>query len=266
MKFISLKRLNRKNTKRRKLMLKQTVALGSLLTLMATSATLAHGNFRSGFLAGAHVGYSFGSGKFNSTSKLGPAVGAVFVSPSSDISSSANKSGPLFGIFVGYRHLLNQSFTFGLNLEANVFGSNEFRKQLDHTFTNILGASVARSYINRMKKTFNVIPSVAIGKIFCDHYHVSFGLGLAIARFKQQVERPSILTLRSTQTKIGVVPSLGVEYAATKNVSIYGSLSYEIYSKISKLYDTNVASTGSTYTSSMKPRYATLKVGASYRF
>ena len=248
-------------------MLKQTVALGSLLTVVgALSTPTQSANFKSGFLAGAHVGYSFGSGKFNNTSKLGAAVGAAFVNPSSSLSNSVNKSGPLFGVFGGYRHVFNQNYTFGVNLEANVFGNNEFSKQLDHTFTSPLGASITRPYINRVKKTFNVIPSVAIGKIFCDHYHVSFGLGLAIARFKQQVERPSILTARSTQTKIGIVPSLGVEYAATKNVSIVGSFSYEIYSKTSKLYDTNAASAGSTYTSSIKPRYATLKIGAAYRF
>lgn len=53
-------------------MLKKTATFGSLLTvIMCATSTLAHGpNFKSGFLAGAHVGYSFGSGKFNSTLDL----------------------------------------------------------------------------------------------------------------------------------------------------------------------------------------------------
>jgi hypothetical protein len=54
-------------------MLKKTAAFGSLLTILCASSTLAHGpNFKSGFLAGAHMGYSFGSGKFNSTFSFNP--------------------------------------------------------------------------------------------------------------------------------------------------------------------------------------------------
>ena len=246
-------------------MLKKTAAFGSLLTVLCASSTLAHGpNFKSGFLAGAHVGYSFGSGKFNNTlTQTNPGVVALLVNPASTVSSSASKSGPLFGVFGGYRQLFNQNYTLGVILEANILGSNEFSKQATHTFTTVGGVVVPLSVTNRMKRTFNVIPSVSVGKVFCDRYHVSLGLGVAIARFKQQVTFP-VASRGSAQTKIGIVPSIGVEYAATKNVSIVGNFSYEIYKKINKIY--NDLPGGIVYASSVKPRYATLKIGAAYRF
>lgn len=241
-------------------MLKKTAAFGSFLTVLCASSTLAHGpNFKSGFLAGAHVGYSFGSGKFNNTFNANPG----FALAPSSLSGSSKKSGALFGIFGGYRHIFNQSYTIGANLEVNIFGSNELNKQLIHTFPPL-----SIPVTTRFKRTFNVIPSVTLGKIFCGHYHVSLGLGLAFARFKQQVinnfNNNTNVSGSNTQTKMGVVPSLGVEYAATKNVSIYGNLSYEIYSKLSKTVSPDFG--GGSYATSIKPKYTTLKVGAVYRF
>lgn len=240
-------------------MLKRTAALGSVLTVLCVSSTLAHGtNFRPGFMVGGHVGYSFGSGKFNSTYTLAPGL----LQPASTVNGSSRKSAALFGVLGGYRHIFNQGYTLGANVEFNLFASNEFSKQLAHSFPVPLTVPVT----NRLKRTFNVLPSLVVGKIFCDRYHVSLGLGVAFTRFKQQViNNANSFTANKTQTKVGFVPSLGVEYAASKNVSLVGNLSYEIYSKFSKTYNTGFGN-GATYTASNKPRYTTLKVGAVYRF
>jgi opacity protein-like surface antigen len=241
-------------------MLKKTAVFGSLLTVLCASSTLAHGsNFRSGFLAGAHVGYSFGTGKFNSTYGLNPGA----FQPTSSLSGSSRKSAALIGILGGYRHIFSQSYTIGINLDLNLFASNESSKQLAHSFPAIPNAPIT----TRFKRTFSVIPNIAIGRIFCDHYHVSLGLGMAFARFKHQVviDLANVTLPSTTQTKTGFVPSFGIEYAATKNVSIVGNLSYEIYSKLSKVYSAGFGR-GATYTTSIKPRYTTLKLGAIYRF
>lgn len=246
-------------------MLKKWV-LGSLVTVMGTSSVLAHGHFKSGFLAGAHVGYSWGSGRFNGAHDHGiPALTPTVTTAS----ASARKSGPLFGIFGGYRHVAAQGYTLGLNLEANIFGSNELSKDLLHSAVGI-GGPVSDLFQNRLKRTFNIVPTLVIGKVFSDCYHVSLGLGLAFARFKQQISALdpdlNVPATSAQRTKVGFVPSLGIEYAVAKNVSLTGNFSYEIYSKVSRTFVINEPVVEATYASSIKPRYATLKIGAVYRF
>lgn len=243
-------------------MLKKTVVLGSLLTGICASPTLAHSTyFKSGFLAGGHVGVSFGSGKFNSTYSINPA----FLNNSSSANGTARKTATLIGISGGYRHIFNQGYTVAFNLEANFFINNELNKQLAH-FTS---PPPAVSVNNRLKKNFNVIPSISLGKIFCGQWHASIGLGLAFAKFRQQVNvlSPINVSTNTSQTKLGVVPSVGLEYAATKNVSLIGNISYEIYKKVSKKFsNSNFGPAPSSYTSSISPRYVAMKVGAVYKF
>lgn len=240
-------------------MLKKTAAFGSLLTVLYASSTLAHGpNFKSGFLAGAHVGYSFGSGKFTGTLDLVPAL-----APSSIITGSARKSAFLFGVLGGYRHIFNDGYTIGANLEVDIYGSNEVTKRLEQPPAPVV------PFNNRLKRNYSVIPSMTLGKIFCGRYHVALGLGLGITRFNLQVD--NILQQRSqsaSQTKLGFVPSIGVEYAATHNVSLVGNISYEMYKKISKKF-VNILNAGAVtanYTSSISPKYVNLKLGVVYRF
>jgi hypothetical protein len=241
-------------------MLKKTVALGALLTTISSMPTLAHSSYyKSGFLAGAHVGYSFGSGTFNGIANLN-----VAVVPLLSASGKANKSGPLIGLLGGYRHIFNQGFTIGADVTANIFGNNELKKQLNHTF-----AAVTSPFINHLKRNYSIIPSINFGKVLCDRFHVALGLGLGITRFKQQVDNVNALvSVSASQTKLGFVPSLRAEYAATQNVSFTGDVSYEMYQKVKKQFGQNAipASPGSSYTSSISPKFLTLKIGAVYRF
>jgi opacity protein-like surface antigen len=239
-------------------MLRKTVLFGSLLAALGTtSATSAHSSFyKSGFLAGAQVGVASGKGTFNAA--FNPFIGAI-----DSQSGSARKTGPIFGLLAGYRHVFNHDWMIGLILEGNVLGSSELSKQLSH-FNN------TTPIIQKVKKTYNVIPTVTIGNIFCGRWHASLGLGLAIARFKQNVVSavPGVPgSVSGSQTKVGFVPSIGVEYAANQNVSLFGNVSYEVYGKVSKTIAQNALfGVRNTYTSSIKPKYLTLKVGAVYRF
>ncbi len=244
-------------------MLKKSVVYGALLATVCITPSLAHSFYKTGFLAGAQVGASFGNGKFNSTFNP-PAIGGV---TSTSFSGSANKTAALFGILAGYRTVFNQDSTFGFNLEANVFSNNQLNKQFQF-FANTLADSTVN---NQLKKTYSIIPSVTLGKVFCGRWHASLGLGLAISRFKQTVTGVAGAVVGSSasanQNKIGIVPSVGIEYAASPNVSFTGNLSYEIYGKVSKTFqDAAKFGTGASYLSSIKPKYLTLKVGAVYKF
>jgi len=223
------------------------------------SPSMAHSFYKSGFLAGAQVGVSFGKGKYNSSLNFNP----IFAVNSVSASGSGNKTAALFGLLGGYRHLFNQDYTIGLIIEANLLTGNEIKKNLGHT--SPFGTA---NFNNSLKKSFTVIPTVALGKVFCGRWHASLGLGLAIARFKLQatgVGTNPAFSQNANQTKIGFVPSLGVEYAATQNVSIIGNVAYEIYGKMSKTL-TSPTTQLITYATSVKPTYLTLKVGAVYRF
>ena len=249
-------------------MLKKTVTrsiiLGTIVTTVCATSTLAHsGMYKSGFLAGAQIGASFGNGKFNSTLSINPALPNNSSSPS----GSARKTAALFGILGGYRHIFNQDYTVAFNLEANFFANNQLSKQL--AFTN----GVPNPLVNNiLKKTFTVMPSVALGKIFCGRWHTSVGLGLAISRFKQEYKilNPIInagQTGSSTRTKVGIVPMVGVEYATTQNVSVFANVGYEFYGKLSRKNTLDIVGANpSSYSQSIKPNYWNLKLGAVYRF
>lgn len=243
-------------------MLKKSVAYGALLATVCMTPSLAHSFYKTGFLAGAQVGASFGNGKFNST--FNPPLAALL--GSSTGSGSARKTSATFGLLGGYRNIFNQDSTFGFNLEANVFSNNQLNKQFSHFPNNAL-ATIAN---NQLKKNFSIIPSVTLGKIFNGRWHASLSLGLAITRFKQTVTAVTGPiagnSVSGTQTKVGFVPAVGVEYATSPNVSLFGNLSYEIYGRVSKTFSDAILGTGASYVSTVKPTYLNLKVGAVYKF
>lgn len=245
-------------------MLKKTAAFGSLLTVLCATSTLAHGsNFRSGFLAGAHVGISNGSGTFNSnfdTNQLGQA----------QASGKARKTSALFGILGGYRHIFHDGLTAGFDISGDVYTNNELNTQI----RNVIPLGVGFPFRNKLTRRYSIIPTINAGKIFCGRWHATLGLGVAISGFKQEITNLSpvggvIKSAAASTTKIGFVPSLGVEYAMTQNISVVGKISYEIYGKINKKFGDQLTSPllpGSSYTSSISPRYLNLKIGAIYRF
>jgi opacity protein-like surface antigen len=243
-------------------MFKKTVALGAIVTTVCATSTLAHsGLYRSGFLAGAQVGASFGDGKFNSTLNVNP---ALVVNKDSQ-TGSARKTSALFGLLGGYRHIYHQDFTLGFLVELNLLTNNELNKRLVHT-----GLGNA-PFTNKVKKTFTVIPTVTVGKIFCGRWHASLGLGLAIARFKHQADfgGTNAASASGSVTKVGFAPSLGIEYATTNNVSLFGNVAYEMYGRSTKTLNFPTFLIGgvpSTYRTSVKPSYFTFKLGAMYRF
>jgi len=246
-------------------MLKKAVILGSVMSSVCAAPTMAGPcYFKSGFLAGAHVGVTNGWGRFNSTFSINPALPVN----SSLASGSARKTAFLLGVFGAYRYVFNQEYMIGVNLEANSFMNNELNKELEHFAAPPPGVGAN----NRLRKHSNIMPSISFGKIFCDRWYAYIGLGLAVARFKQQVTisipaAPS-LSVSGSRTSLGFVPSLGVEYAVTRDISLSGSINYEIYKKLSNSLNVNVpvVLTPSSYASSISPKDLTFKVGVGYRF
>lgn len=237
-------------------MLKKTVVLVSLFTPIITSTSFAEApTFKSGFSVGGDVGYSYGSGTFNSSFKdgLGLAVPAV-------VSGGSSSSAGLIGVIGGYRYIFNQGSTFGVDLAANYLPGNEFKKRFSQS---------GSPFDNRLKREFNVIPSVSFGKVVYDQFHIALGLGLGISQFKHRVDNIlASTTVSSSQTTLGFVPSLNAEYACTKEISFMGNVSVEMYRKVNSNFGQNLAPAlpGSGYWSAIKPKFITPKAGIIYRF
>lgn len=241
-------------------MFKKTVALGAIVTTVCATSTLAHsGLYKSGFLAGAHVGVANGWGTFNGNFNPNQLVGGQ-----SNASGKARKTSAILGILAGYRHVLPESYTLGADISLNFLTNNELNNKLNNVIAN-----VPFPFTNKLSKQYSVVPSVNFGKIFCGRYHAYIGLGLALTRFKQQVNNViAQSTVSSSKIKVGFVPKVGIEYAATPHLSFVGNLSYEIYSKVNKTFDVSASTglPGAKYSTSIKPKYINFTVGAIYRF
>lgn len=242
-------------------MVKKSLALGVLATSLAAPSMAQPCYFKSGFLAGAHVGVSNGSGRFNSTLTI-PALNFGTVTNS----AKARKNSAMFGVIGGYRHIFHEGYTLGLDLTVNIFSNDNLNKLISATYP---GRAPTPPFLNVLARRLSAIPSIKLGTVLCSRWHVAVGLGLGISKFHQKMISPFPAELkRPSTTKLGFVPSLGVEYAATQNISVVGNVEYEIYKKISHTFSQQFTSpiAGSSYILSISPRYLTLRVGAVYRF
>lgn len=236
----------------------KSIVLGSLLTgIFATPMFAYTPHFKSGFLAGAHVGIANNTGSYRGIFFTNDATGETSL-----LSSRTRKTSALLGVFGGYRHVFPEGYTFGVDVSLNFLTHNELSVQFSH-FNEF-------NFKNSLSRQYNITPSINFGKIMCDRFHVYLGLGLAITRFKLRVEDigDNPASFKASQTLLGFVPAIGVEYSLTHNVSVFGNVSYEVYQNMKKTF--NVSSStmlpGSTYTSAIRPQYLILKIGGAYRF
>ena len=237
-------------------MFKKAVLFGLLLTFLGTNPADANScHFKSGFIAGAHVGYTYGSGSFNAT------FYSPFPVPTTNSDSGSGKSSSaLIGVIGGYREVFLPGYTLGLEVTANYMGMNEIHKQF------IL---ISSPFMNRLKRTYNTVPSVVLGAILNNRWLATLGLGLGVSRFHLFVDnRAGGVTAKATSTKLAFVPSLGLEYATSQNISLTGNISYEIYQKVRSIFNAKVAPDipNSNYTTSISPKYLTVKAGFVFKF
>ena len=226
-----------------------------------TSMPHHHGHyFKSGFMAGVHAGYSHGHGRFDSSftdNTTTPPTNAT-------ASSRARSSSVLFGVHGGYLHMLHNGYTLGGQLIFSMFGNSKMSTNVDHSLFN-------RSYVfsNSLKRNYTFTPSLNVGKVFWHCYHAYVGLGMGITRFEHEVTNTtSGLSVKSNNTKIGFVPSLGLDYALDHHFIIGTNLSYEFYRNVNNTYNSPDVSTlvNSSYNSKIRPQYFNARIGITYKF
>lgn len=237
-------------------MFKKAILFGILLSSLGTYPIEGTNcQFKTGFFAGGNVGYNYGNGSFNATF-----YSPFPVSTTNSDSGSGKSSSALIGVVGGYREVFMPGYTLGLEVTGNYIGMNEIHKQF------IL---INSPFMNRLKRTYNAVPSVVLGAILNNRWLATFGLGLGISRFHLFVDnRAGGVTAKASSTNLAFVPSLGVEYATSHNISLTGNVSYEIYQKVRNVFNSKVAPTlpGSNYTASISPKYLTVKAGFVFKF
>ncbi|ARN84093.1 outer membrane beta-barrel protein [Candidatus Nucleicultrix amoebiphila] len=233
-------------------MLRKAFLLASTVALLSQPAKAAY--FKSGFIAGGHLGFSSMSGKFSTLfdDRLG-APGPY------SAGGSASKTNFMGGIIGGYRHIFANGVSFGGDVVLNFNRSKEATK----IFTQ-----ANAPFLNKFRrKNVSVIPGISVGKVLGNRFHGTLGLGLGISQFELQVI--NVLgngSFKKTETKVGFVPSLGLEFAATERVSLVANVAGEFYSKVSKtsfgneiapLFNNNAV----FYSSSYRPNFFTARLG-----
>jgi hypothetical protein len=244
-------------------MFKKTLLLGGCVTTLFAGPVLAQETyFKSGFLVGAHAGFSHALRSFKNT--FNPDL-APIVYPES-ASGKARKDGAVLGVLGGYRHIFQNNMTLGVDVSGDIYVDNALEAHI------ILPFAIPLVVSNHLSRQLSVTPSVHFGRTFLGRWHVALGLGLGISRFSSRVildngfDEP--LTLKSKMTKASFVPSVRAEYAATPKLSVIGNISYEICKKITKNFDNQAIQMGGAHSylrSSIAPRYVTVKIGAVYR-
>ena len=236
--------------------MKKIISLGFALFCFGTSSILAENcQIKTGFTAGAQVGYIHSTGTFNSN----------FYTPfpidtSAFVSGTNSNSSALFGVIGGYREVFMPGYTLGIDVSANYVGLNDIRKQF---------VQISSTFINQLKRTYNIIPNLTLGTFLSNRFLATLSIGMGVSRFHLFVDnRAGGVTVRASSTRVSFAPSLGFEYATSGNISLIGSATYEIYSRVKNVYNSRVAPAlqGSNYTTSISPRYLTLKGGFVFKF
>ncbi len=172
-------------------MLKKTVVLGSLLSLLFGNPALAQVPcFKSGFLMGSDP---HGQGKSKASFKNGTPEAPGFAS-----GNSSHAAG-LIGVIGGYRFIFNQGATVGMDVSSNYLSGNDMKKAVTQP---------GFAFNNQLKRDFNVVPSFSFGKIIDDQLHIALGLGLGIAQAKHRaLNGDPRMPASPSQTNLGFVPS-----------------------------------------------------------
>jgi hypothetical protein len=166
---------------------------------------------------------------------------------------------------LGWRYVFPMGFTTGFEVAADF--SNDHVKSnltlLPPPFTNISTLG------HKFKRNFSLVPSFTVGMIFCSNWHAFAKFGLGVSWFKDHLTTADGRTFKTNKRKAGFVPELGLEYGYNCNLSIIGTVGYEIYEQAQSKYAAPILSrTGirqNHVEMTVAPRFFNAKIGLLYR-
>jgi hypothetical protein len=238
-----------------------TLFLLSSTALVSLAQAGHHPHYRSGFFVGAHLGGSFGSGRFNSlfNGGTGGANSVLWAA------QNASQSRFMGGISGGYRHVFHNGITLGGSVVLNWLGHERLAADLEYRTSD----GEVFLYNNSIKRSYSLTPGLNIGKVFFNRYHVSVGFGLGISRFTHGVyNKFADILQEKKRTVLAFVPSVGLDYAVTQKILVSTNISYEIYSRVKRIFGEDLQGDlpNSFYDSNIRPRFFIARVGLTYQF
>jgi hypothetical protein len=133
----------------------------------------------------------------------------------------------------GFRHFWPSGVNLGFDLALNMESTDVKRPLFPGTLLKV-----------KLKRKFSIVPAITVGRVFQCRWNFFAKLGLGISNFESKVNVVANgRGFKSTKTKLGVVPSMGLEYAINEYLSAIGTLTYEYYDKVPVTF-TNVLVTG----------------------
>jgi len=228
--------------------------VATLVALIATpSISKSEDYFKTGFVAGASVGYS--------RMKTDTTKNTFLANGFDDLSKRTNSSNGILGhIFGGYRYVTNGGFAVGFNL-GFALDSNETKGQ---DRLNAINTTV------KLNRKYQVIPAIFVGQKVSNQWMIFTELAASISRFELSSSATEVGTdVHSTKqyTKIGFAPTIGAEYAMNRNLSVIGTLGYEFFeTKKADLGDLIEDVPVTENHVKVRPHYFTAKIGVLYKF
>ncbi len=230
--------------------------------LLTTVQGRAQSTYKSGVYAGALLGYSRMHVDFTNTYSSPP--GQV---PRYDRQTFAASQGNITGgLLLGYRYLIG-SFLLGFDCDLSLYNSN-VREGITIPF------AIPSIFSGTLQRHYSATPSAVLGILFSEKWHGFFKLGLGVSKFTVSVVNElggSQTTFSRTETVIGFVPAIGIEYAATDSISVLGTLSYEWYKKVERTVGPEIladgAGTGLNIVEKIRarPQILNIKVGVIFK-
>lgn len=165
-------------------------------------------------------------------------------------------NGVIGELLFGYRYFWFSGINLGLELAANL-ESTHLKKIVN---PGILWAV-------KFEREYSIVPAIMVGRVFECQWNFFAKVGLGISRFETKV---AVLAtgnnFHSHKTELGVVPSMGMEYAINRELSVIGTLTYEYYYKVGTHFS-NVLIAGDHGANTMKRiQYVATKVGFIAKF
>lgn len=165
-----------------------------------------------GYYAGGQLGYVNMRGKFRN-----------FRSSTNIIDNRFKTDNGIIGeLLFGYRLFWPSGVNLGVEVAGNLESTDLKRTLFPGTFLNV-----------KFEREFSIVPAIVLGRTFQCNWNFFAKLGLGISRFETKIR--SLQTGaggKAHKTKLGVVPSMGLEYAINRNLSAIGTLTYEYYERV----------------------------------
>ncbi len=247
---------------------KLTTATALAVALSATPSNANNAFFKSGFVAGAAIGYSKMGGKIKNESNEQAFNPAPLSNVTNFTNSNINSSSLIGSLFAGYRHITESGFVLGCNLGLSVDGNSK----------KISGKNNNTTFNTKLTRQFQITPAFLIGKTLAERWMIFTELGLSISRFKLKSTstdtRPApnaTIHTNKSFTRVGFAPAIGTEYAINQNLAVMGKLTYEYFGNMKKnIGNTDVTPGAIQFKTDnnvhVRTSYFTAKVGVLYKF